>query len=47
MMAISSTNPKVTEIGDYIFRICFIDPFQGAVLAKFARTSPATPSASR
>ncbi|MEO6246287.1 MAG: ABC transporter substrate-binding protein [Opitutaceae bacterium] len=36
MMAISSTNPKVTEIGDYIFRICFIDPFQGAVLAKFA-----------
>src|SRR6266496_1780125 len=34
MMAISSTNPKVTEIGDYIFRICFIDPFQGAVLAK-------------
>ncbi|MBL9190192.1 MAG: ABC transporter substrate-binding protein [Opitutaceae bacterium] len=39
MMAISSTNPRVTEIGDYIFRICFIDPFQGAVLAKFARTS--------
>jgi branched-chain amino acid transport system substrate-binding protein len=39
MMAISSTNPKVTEIGDYIFRICFIDPFQGAVLAKFARAS--------
>src|SRR4051812_17261711 len=37
MMAISSTNPKVTEIGDYIFRVCFIDPFQGAVLAKFAR----------
>ena len=37
MMAISSTNPKVTEVGDYIFRICFIDPFQGAVLAKFAR----------
>jgi branched-chain amino acid transport system substrate-binding protein len=37
MMAISSTNPAVTERGDYIFRICFIDPFQGAVLAKFAR----------
>jgi branched-chain amino acid transport system substrate-binding protein len=37
MMAISSTNPRVTEVGDYIFRICFIDPFQGAVLAKFAR----------
>ncbi len=39
MMAISSTNPAVTERGDYIFRICFIDPFQGAVLAKFARDS--------
>ena len=39
MMAISSPNPKVTEIGDYIFRICFIDPFQGAVLAKFAHDS--------
>ena len=37
MMAISSTNPKVTTIGDYIFRICFIDPFQGAVLGRFAR----------
>ena len=39
MMAISSTNPKVTTIGDYIFRVCFIDPFQGAVLGKFARES--------
>ncbi len=39
MMAISSTNPAVTEKGDHIFRICFIDPFQGAVLAKFAYTS--------
>jgi branched-chain amino acid transport system substrate-binding protein len=32
----SSTNPKVTEVGDYIFRVCFIDPFQGFVMAKFA-----------
>jgi branched-chain amino acid transport system substrate-binding protein len=39
MMAISSTNPKVTEAGDFIFRICFIDPFQGAVLAKFAHST--------
>jgi branched-chain amino acid transport system substrate-binding protein len=39
MMAISSTNPKVTEVGNYIFRICFIDPFQGAVLSKFAHDS--------
>jgi branched-chain amino acid transport system substrate-binding protein len=33
----SSTNPKVTEIGDYIFRICFTDPQQGKVLAQFAQ----------
>lgn len=32
----ASTNPKVTQIGDYIFRVCFIDPFQGEVMAKFA-----------
>jgi len=32
----SSTNPKVTQVGDYIFRVCFIDPFQGFVMAKFA-----------
>ena len=37
MITPSSTNPKVTEIGDYIFRVCFIDPFQGYVMAKFAR----------
>jgi len=36
MISPSSTNPKVTEVGDYVFRICFIDPFQGTVLAKFA-----------
>jgi len=36
MIATSSTNPKVTEVGDYIFRACFIDPFQGTVGAKFA-----------
>jgi branched-chain amino acid transport system substrate-binding protein len=36
MISPSSTNPKVTELGDYIFRVCFIDPFQGAVMAKFA-----------
>ncbi|MEO6004771.1 MAG: ABC transporter substrate-binding protein [Opitutus sp.] len=36
MITPASTNPKVTEIGDYIFRVCFIDPFQGPVMAKFA-----------
>lgn len=33
----SSTNPKVTETGDYIFRVCFTDPFQGKLLADFGR----------
>lgn len=36
MITPSSTNPDVTKIGDYIFRTCFIDPFQGTVMAKFA-----------
>jgi branched-chain amino acid transport system substrate-binding protein len=36
MISPASTNPKVTETGDYIFRICFIDPFQGTVVSKFA-----------
>ncbi|HEX8433531.1 ABC transporter substrate-binding protein [Archangium sp.] len=37
MITPSSTNPAVTKKGDYIFRVCFIDPFQGYVMAKFAR----------
>ncbi len=36
MISPSSTNEKVTLIGDYIFRVCFIDPFQGEAIAKFA-----------
>ena len=36
MVSPSSTNPRVTQIGDFIFRVCFIDPFQGSVMAKFA-----------
>lgn len=36
MITPSSTNERVTQVGDYIFRVCFIDPFQGEVLAKFA-----------
>ncbi|MCB0365232.1 MAG: ABC transporter substrate-binding protein [Bdellovibrionales bacterium] len=38
MISPSSTNPRVTEAGDYVFRVCFIDPFQGYVMAKFARS---------
>jgi branched-chain amino acid transport system substrate-binding protein len=37
MISPSSTNPDVTDVGDYIFRVCFLDDFQGWVGAKFAR----------
>jgi branched-chain amino acid transport system substrate-binding protein len=36
MITPGSTAPEVTAVGDYIFRACFIDPFQGLVMAKFA-----------
>jgi branched-chain amino acid transport system substrate-binding protein len=36
MISPASTNEEVTKKGDYIFRICFIDPFQGEALANFA-----------
>ncbi len=36
MISPASTNPKVTEVGDYIFRTCFIDSFQGMAMARFA-----------
>jgi branched-chain amino acid transport system substrate-binding protein len=39
MITPSSTNIKVTEIGDYISRVCYIDPFQGMVIAKFAKNT--------
>lgn len=39
MVSPSSTNPGVTKKGDMIFRVCYIDPFQGWVCAKFARES--------
>ncbi|HYF84048.1 MAG TPA: ABC transporter substrate-binding protein [Clostridia bacterium] len=31
-----TTNEKVTQIGDFLFRACFIDPFQGKVMAQYA-----------
>lgn len=37
MISPSSTNPDVTDVGDYIFRVCFLDDFQGWVGAKFAK----------
>lgn len=36
MVTPSSTNPSVTDIGPMIFRVCFIDPFQGDAAAAFA-----------
>jgi branched-chain amino acid transport system substrate-binding protein len=41
MITPTSTNPKVTKDGDktrpFVFRVCFIDPFQGTIMAKFSR----------
>ncbi len=37
MISPSSTNVEVTKKGDYVFRVCFIDPYQGRALATFAR----------
>src|SRR5262245_46797718 len=37
MISPSATNPAVTQVGDKIFRVCFLDSFQGWVDAKFAR----------
>jgi branched-chain amino acid transport system substrate-binding protein len=37
MVSPSSTNLEVTKKGDYVFRVCFIDPSQGRALASFAR----------
>jgi len=39
MISPSSTNPSVTKKGDYIFRVCFTDPYQGKALASFVRTN--------
>src|SRR6516162_88070 len=37
MITPSATNPRITEVGDFIFRVCFLDEFQGRVIARFAR----------
>lgn len=36
-MGVTCTNPQITEGNDHYFRICFLDPFQGTVLANFAK----------
>ncbi len=35
MISPSSTNPAVTEKGDYIFRMCFLDSYQGESMANY------------
>jgi branched-chain amino acid transport system substrate-binding protein len=37
MITPTATNPRITEVGDFIFRVCFLDEFQGRVLARFAK----------
>lgn len=39
MVTPSSTNPQVTRVGTYVFRVCFTDDFQGEMLARFAAES--------
>ena len=36
VIGVTCTNPQVTEGNTHYFRICFLDPFQGTVLANFA-----------
>ena len=36
VIGVTCTNPQVTEGNEHYFRICFLDPFQGTVLANFA-----------
>lgn len=36
-IGVTCTNPQVTEGNDHYFRIAFLDPFQGTVLANFAK----------
>ncbi len=38
-IAASATNPQVTEGNPFYYRVCFIDPFQGTVMANYAYTT--------
>ena len=41
-IGVSCTNPNVTALCDYYWRICFLDPFQGSVMANFAKEQGCT-----
>ncbi|MDO4633146.1 MAG: ABC transporter substrate-binding protein [Eubacteriales bacterium] len=44
-IGVSCTNPQVTAGCDYYFRTCFLDPFQGSVMAQYAYESGYTKAA--
>ena len=44
-VGVTCTNPQVTSDCDVYFRICFLDPFQGTVLANYAKTELGTKKA--
>lgn len=41
----SCTNPQVTQGNDFYFRVCFLDPFQGTVMANYAKDNGLTKAA--
>lgn len=41
----SCTNPQVTQGNDFYFRVCFLDPFQGTVMANYAKDNGAKTAA--
>ena len=41
----SCTNPQVTQGNDFYFRVCFLDPFQGTVMANYATDNGAKTAA--
>ncbi|HEY3375619.1 MAG TPA: ABC transporter substrate-binding protein [Candidatus Aquicultor sp.] len=36
MMTIRASEPNITQLGNFIFRACFVDTYQGTILARFA-----------
>lgn len=45
VVGVTCTNPAVTQGNTYYFRICFLDPFQGTVLANYAFSTLGTKKA--
>lgn len=45
MITPASTSPKVTQVGDYIFRLCFDDSYQGEAMAAYLAGQPQTKNA--